>query len=66
MSILPKKGCGCSCHRVPGVKHMVACCSEPPFRCDHEFWAENEEREVCVKPGCYASRKRSDDKASDE
>ena len=24
-------GCGCACHRWPGVKHFVACCEAPPF-----------------------------------
>lgn len=25
------RACGCVCHRVEGVKHIVACCNEPPF-----------------------------------
>lgn len=24
-------GCGCSCHIVPGVKHVVPCCQTPPL-----------------------------------
>lgn len=24
-------GCSCDCHRWPGVSHLVACCSQPPF-----------------------------------
>lgn len=23
--------CGCSCHTIPGVKHVAACCSAPSF-----------------------------------
>lgn len=22
--------CGCECHRIPGVKHVMPCCSAPP------------------------------------
>jgi len=30
---LPRAGgCGCECHAMPGVEHMVACCSFPPAR----------------------------------
>lgn len=29
-------GCGCSCHRWPGVKHMVACCDAPPYESQQE------------------------------
>ncbi len=32
----PPPGCGCSCHRWPGVKHIVACCDEPPLRSEDE------------------------------
>lgn len=26
--------CGCACHRHPGVKHIMACCTAPPYTDD--------------------------------
>ena len=23
--------CGCECHRIPGVKHVMPCCDKPPM-----------------------------------
>lgn len=64
-------GCTCSCHRVPGIMHMTACC-RPGLPADFAItreWAERMAKiegnaEICVGSSALSQNQEQSDASS--